>query len=166
MELVQIDRLKVTGSAPQQSVARLKNGQPVTIDLLDGRTMQGRLSFVASAANQETRSFQVEAEVDNPDRLRLAGGSATLRIALPEEPAMFMSPAHLSLGNDGKLGIRHVDDDNVVRFTNVTLRSANTAGAWVTGLPPKVQLITRGGGFVSLGQRVEPVIQDDSGAEG
>jgi multidrug efflux system membrane fusion protein len=32
-----------------------------------------------------------------------------------------------------------------------------TEGAWVTGLPDEIRLITRGGGFVSIGEQVVPV---------
>lgn len=157
LELVQVDRLKVTGNAPQQSVAGLEQGQPVSVELLDGRILEGRLSFVASAANAETRSFYVEADVPNPERLRVAGGSATLGISLPERQATFLSPAYLSLGDDGKLGVLHVDDDDRVRFTTVQMLSATTDGAWVAGLPASIRLVTQGGGFVSPGQPVTPV---------
>ncbi|MEX0605530.1 MAG: efflux RND transporter periplasmic adaptor subunit [Marinobacter sp.] len=170
LELVQVDRLKVAGNAPQQSVAGLKEGQLVSVELLDGRSLEGRLSFVSSAANSETRSFYVEAEVPNPDGLRVAGGSATLGISLSEQQAMFLSPAYLSLGDDGKLGVLHVDDADTVRFTTVRLLSATTDGAWITGLPVSVRLITQGGGFVAPGQTVTPVtgssISPRSRAEG
>ncbi len=157
LELVQVDRLKVTGNAPQKSVAGLEAGQQVSVELLDGRTMEGRLSFVASAANAETRSFYVEADVPNPEGLRVAGGSATLGISLPEQQATFLSPAYLSLGDDGKLGVLHVDEADIVRFTAVRLLSTATDGAWVTGLPASARLVTQGGGFVTAGQTVTPV---------
>jgi len=160
-ELVQIDRLKAVGQIPQQSVTQVAPGQPVSIQTLDGNTLQGEVRFVASAANPRTRSFAVEIAIDNPDRRRVAGGSATLRIALPEVDAMFMSPAYLSLGDDGRPGVRHVDDDNEVVFTTVRLLSISNEGAWITGLPPEIRLITRGAGFVSVGQKVRPVLAED-----
>lgn len=157
LELVQVERLKATGQIPQQSVADVAEGQSVSIRLLNGNTLDGRVSFVASAANPETRSFAVEVTVENPDLRRVAGGSATLRIALPETRATFLSPAYLSLGDDGRPGVRYVDDNNQVVFRNVTLLNVTTDGAWVSGLPDEIRLITRGGGFVSIGQEVQPV---------
>lgn len=160
-ELVKIDRLKAIGQIPQQSVSKVAPGQSVNIQTLDGDTLKGEVRFIASAADPETRSFAVEVAIDNPDRRRVAGGSATLRIALPEVEAMFMSPAHLSLDDDGRPGVRHVDDDNRVVFTTVRLLSIATEGAWVTGLPSEIRLITRGAGFVALGQKVRPVFPED-----
>lgn len=160
LELVRIDRLKATGQIPQQSVSNVEDGQKVTIRTLDGETLEGQVSFVASAADRQTRSFAVEVTVENPERKRVAGGSATLRILLPEVRAMFISPAYLSLGEDGRPGVRYVGENNEVVFTTVKLLNVTTEGAWVTGLPEEIQLITRGAGFVSIGQQVRPVSRD------
>ena len=160
MQLVRIDRLKATGQIPQQSVSNVEEGQKVTIRTLDGDTLEGQVSFVASAADRETRSFAVEVTVENPERKRVAGGSATLRISLPEVRAMFISPAYLSLGEDGRPGVRYVGENNEVVFTTVKLLNVTTDGAWVTGLPEEIRLITRGAGFVSIGQQVRPVSRD------
>lgn len=160
LELVRVDRLKATGQIPQQSVGAVEQGQAVTIRMLDGDSLKGQVSFVASAADPETRSFAVEVAVDNPERKRVAGGSATLRIALPEVKAMFISPAYLSLGDDGRPGVRYVGENNEVVFTPVKLLNVTTEGAWVTGLPEEIRLITRGAGFVSIGQKVRPVNRD------
>jgi multidrug efflux system membrane fusion protein len=156
-QLVRVDRLKATAQIPQQSVGDVATGQPVRVDLLDGSRLSGVVTFVASAASPETRSFAVEIAVDNPDRKRVAGGSASLRVALPEVKAMFISPAYLSLGDDGRPGVKYVNGENSVEFGEVKLLSVSTEGAWVTGLPDEIRLITRGGGFVSTGEQVVPV---------
>ena len=161
-ELVQIDRLKATGQVPQQRVHRVTPGQTVELDLLDGGSLQGTVSFVANAADPATRTFQVEAVLDNPERKRVAGGSASLRILLPEQPAMFISPAYLSLNDEGRPGVKFVNDRDQVVFEPVTLLSVSTDGAWVAGLPDEIRLITRGGGFVADGERVIPVAKSDA----
>lgn len=162
LDLVQVDRLKATGQIPQQSVSQVGVGQAVSIRLLDGASLEGEVSFVASAADPETRSFAVEVTVENPDLKRVAGGSATLRIALPETRATFVSPAYLSLGDDGRPGVRYVNENDEVVFRSVRLFNVTTDGAWVGGLPDEIRLITRGGGFVAIGQRVEPVDRDSN----
>ena len=163
-ELVRIDRLKAVGQIPQQSVAEVAPGQRVQVNLLDGTSLDGEVTFVASAADQGTRSFAVVVAVDNPQLLRVAGASASLRIALPEVMATFISPAYLSLGKDGRPGVRYVDEQDRVVFATVGLLSVATSGAWVTGLPDRIRLITRGGGFVAEGEKVLPV-EDGEGQE-
>ncbi|WP_036859513.1 efflux RND transporter periplasmic adaptor subunit [Porticoccus hydrocarbonoclasticus] len=163
-ELVRIDRLKAKGQIPQQSVALVAPGQKVRIRPLDGDALDGVVTFVASAANPETRSFAVEIAVENPQEKRIAGGSANLRVALADVQAIFISPAYLSLGDDGRPGVKYVDEQNQVIFRTVKLLSVSTEGAWVTGLPDEVRLITRGAGFVSEGEDVEPVdVSEDRG---
>lgn len=159
-ELVQVDQLKVAGFVPQQRAGELSVGQEVTVTLLDGRELEGELTFVASAADSDTRSFAIEARVANPEGYRVAGGSASIRIEQPQVQALFLSPALLSLGPNGHPGVLHVNDRDRVEFTSVNLLSAGTDGAWVTGLSFPVRLITRGGGFVAQGQKVRPVAAD------
>ena len=156
-ELVQTERLRVSGRVPQQKAGELSEGQTVTVRLLDGRELKGTLHFVASSAHPETRSFRVEADVANPDNWRVAGSSATLRIALEPELATRLSPARLRLNEAGQLGVRHVSEDDRVLFTPVRLLSTDDDGAWVAGLPPRIRLITRGAGFVSEGDSVVSV---------
>lgn len=162
-EVVQVDVLKVSGFVPQHQAGQVAPGQAVTVSLLDGRELEGELTFVASAADPQTRSFRIEARVDNPEGYRIAGGSASISIDQPPVEALFLSPSLLSLGPDGRPGVLHVNADDTVAFTRVNLLSVGTEGAWVTGVSFPVRLITRGGGFVARGQKVRPVSARNGG---
>jgi membrane fusion protein, multidrug efflux system len=155
LTLVDIDRLKVTAQIAQQQVAQLELGQPVRVELLDGRQLEGELHFIAAAADPGSRSFRIEVKVDNPDRLRLAGASATLHIATGETMAHRLSPALLSLDETGRHGVKWINDEQRVEFSQVQLVSVDNQGAWVSGLPERVALITLGQGFVEPGQQVD-----------
>ncbi|MCP1361542.1 efflux RND transporter periplasmic adaptor subunit, partial [Halomonas sp. BBD45] len=158
--LIEIDRLTAEAWAPQRRALALQEGLPVTATLLDGSTLHGELSYVASGADAATRSYALEANIANPERRRIAGASATLEIALPERQAHRLSPARLVLDEQGRLGVKHLTSDDTVEFTPVSLLTANAAQAWVTGLPGEVRLITLGGGFVADGDAVIPVPAD------
>ena len=154
LTLVDIDQLKVSAQIPQQDVGQLRIGQTVQVQLLDGREMEGTLHFIAAAADPGSRSFRVEVKLANPDALRLAGASATLRILTGETLAHRLSPALLSLDQAGRQGVKWVNQQQRVEFTPVQLLSVDSQGAWVSGLPQKVALITLGQGFVEPGQQV------------
>jgi multidrug efflux system membrane fusion protein len=162
-EIVQVERLKVTGFVPQNQAGRVAPGQRVVVSTLDGRELDGELTFVASAADPETRSFRIEARVANPEGYRIAGGSASISIEQPPVEALFLSPALLTLGADGRPGVLHVTDDDTVAFSRASLLSVGTEGAWVSGINFPVRLITRGGGFVARGQKVRTVAADAGG---
>ncbi|TDR49580.1 multidrug efflux system membrane fusion protein [Halomonas ventosae] len=155
--LVDDSRLTALAAAPQRDALSLSPGLPVEIQLLDGTRLPGELSHVASRAEESTRSFPVEATLANPEGRRLAGASATLVIRLPERRVHRLSPALLELDGDGRLAVKHLDDDDRVHLTPVELVSADAETARVAGLPERVRLITLGGGFVEAGERVEAV---------
>lgn len=155
LQLVQIDKLKVTAQIPQQHVKALQQGQQVNLRLLDGRLLSGELSFISFAADTATRSFYIEVTVANPQRLRIAGGSATVEVMLPPVQAHLISPALLSLNSDGQLGVSLVNDQQQVEFYPVNILSADNEGARVSGLPERAHIITQGAGFVKPGDKVQ-----------
>ena len=157
LTLVDIDRLKVSAQVPQQQVAKLKIGQPVRVELLDGAQLQGKVHFIAAAAEEGSRSFRVEVSVDNPQRLRLAGASATVHIDTGEQLGHSLSPALISLDKAGRMGVKWVDGQQQVVFTPIQLLSVNRDQAWVSGLPAEVALITLGQGFVEPGEQVQVI---------
>ncbi|MFP6849197.1 MAG: efflux RND transporter periplasmic adaptor subunit [Pseudomonas sp.] len=154
LTLVDISQLKVSAQIAQQDVGQLHLGQPVKVELLDGRELQGELHFIAAAADPDSRSFRIEVKVANPQAMRLAGASATLHIQTGEALAHRLSPALLSLDKAGRHGVKWVNEQQQVVFTPVQLISVDDQGAWVSGLPNKVALITLGQGFVVPGQQV------------
>jgi membrane fusion protein, multidrug efflux system len=154
LTLVDISQLKISAQIAQQEVTHLTLGQTVKVEMLDGRELQGELHFIAAAADPGSRSFRIEVKVANPQALRLAGASATLHIQTGETLAHRISPALLSLDEAGRHGVKWVNEQQQVVFTPVQLISVDNQGAWVSGLPNKVALITIGQGFVEPGQQV------------
>jgi multidrug efflux system membrane fusion protein len=141
----------------QQQVGALSDGLPVTARLLGGATLEGELSHIASRAEEQTRSFYIEVTLDNPEHRRLAGGSAEFTITLPAKQVHTLSSALLTLNAQGNLSVKHLDANDTVLQTPVTLVSADTERAYVAGLPESVRLITLGGGLTEVGQRVNAV---------
>ena len=160
LTLVDVSELKLSATVPQQRVADLTVGLPVTAVLLDGRTLSGRLNFIARAADEHTRSYALEARLDNPDGWRVAGASAGLHISLPAQQAYRVSPALLALDDDGRLGVHLVDEQNRMQRVAVKLLSITPDEAWISGLPDSARLITRGAGFVNEGEPVNIRLQE------
>ncbi len=157
-ELVDDSAFDVTARAAQQTLASLKIGQSVSIHLITGETLAGTLTFISSIADPQTRTFLVEARVKNTSSATAAGVSASMTIPVEQVEATFISPSALSLGDDGELGVKAVDDDNHVLFLPITLVSTTIDGAWVSGIPPATRIITMGQGFVSIGEQVEALV--------
>ncbi len=86
-----------------------------------------------------------------------AGFSTQLNIELPTEPAMLLSPAFMALDEQGNIGVKVVNDDNIVEFKSVNLAKSTEQGVWLWGLGEQANVITLGQGFVRAGDKVEPV---------
>jgi len=161
-QLVDDRRLKGAAWVSQQQVGDLSEGLPVTARLLNGDHLEGELTFISHRAEEATRTFYIEATLDNPAGKRLAGGSAELTITLPPRQVHTLSPALLSLNSEGQLAVKHLDENDQVQQTAVELVSADIQRAYVTGLPDPLRLITLGAGMVDTGETVTPVPAEDA----
>ena len=160
-QLVDDSSFRVTAQVAQQGVSKLKIGQAVTLELITGQELSGTLSFVASMADSQTRSFTVEANVENPGENVSAGVSASLKIPVETVESVFLTPSALSLGDQGELGVKLVDANDIVEFIPVTLLSTTIDGAWVSGIPSGSRIITLGQAFVAIGEQVDPILVKD-----
>ncbi|MCK8464970.1 efflux RND transporter periplasmic adaptor subunit [Aliiroseovarius sp. S1339] len=155
-EVLDNNPLTIVVQVPQQALSRLEKGQPAQVSFITGEERTGTVAFIGANADSQTRTFRVEIAVDNPDSEMPAGLSAHIAIPTGKARGHFVSPAILSLGTDGELGIKTVADDNSVAFAPVSIVRAQTDGVWVTGLPESAQIITVGQGFVNAGDIVDP----------
>jgi multidrug efflux system membrane fusion protein len=84
--LAEVGTVKVVFGVPDVVVANLTLGraQAITAQALPGATLQGRITRIAPSADPQSRTFEVEVSVPNPqDRLKV-GGIASLALGQTE----------------------------------------------------------------------------------
>lgn len=155
-EVLDNDPLTVVIQVPQIAMGRLSKGMDAEVAFITGEKRQGKIHFIGSNADSQTRTFRVEVAVPNPESQMPAGLSARIAIPTGKARGHFISPAILSLAPSGELGVKLVDVENKVEWQRVEIVRAQTDGIWVTGLDETAQIITVGQGFVSNGDVVEP----------
>lgn len=153
--LIAPDPILVVGQVAEKDVSALSVGQNATARLIDGRDVTGTVSFVALAAQSETRTYRVEVLVPNPDHSIRSGITADLRIPRGIVKAHRISPALLALDDAGGVGVRIVDSSHVVHMLPVTVIKDDALGVWVTGLPEAATVITVGQELVVAGDSVD-----------
>ncbi|GAB6054375.1 efflux RND transporter periplasmic adaptor subunit [Magnetospira thiophila] len=158
--LVDTDPLRVVGEIPEAQAVDLHLGAPATAQLADGQTVEGVLHYLAVTADTKTRTFRFEVDVPNPDARLRAGLTARLILDTGVVRAHLISPALLTLSDEGQVGLRGVDADGTVVFHPVKIIDDTQDGMWVGGLPERLRLIIVGQEFVKAGQTVEPVAGD------
>lgn len=152
--VVELDPMLFVGTVPEARIAQAKLGLAARIKTVTGQTVEGRVSYIASSADEATRSFAVEIEIPNKGGAVLSGITATATVNIGTLPAHRLPQSVLTLDDEGTLGVRAVKD-SVVAFYPVSIVADSREGVWVTGLPPKVDIIIVGQEFVQAGQRVQ-----------
>lgn len=156
-QVVDLDPILIVTQINEQTIKQVAVGKPGYARLITGDEVEGRIRFISSIADPQTRTFRVEIEVPNPERAIPDGISADVSLPLENIMAHLVSPAILSLTDDGVIGVKIVRDNNSVAFVPVTIVANGATGVWLTGLPDAITLITVGQEFVTDGQSVIPI---------
>ncbi|MFN3608279.1 MAG: efflux RND transporter periplasmic adaptor subunit [Hyphomonas sp.] len=155
--LVDLDPVIVSAEVTEAQAGLLQTGMESQVVLADGRTFPGKLRFVARTANEQTRTFLIEAELETGEEIVAAGITASMTIPAGTAQATLLKPSLLTLSDGGALGVRHVVDNNVVAFAPVRVIDETPQGAWVTGLPERTLLISMGQDYLNDGVTIKPV---------
>lgn len=146
----------LTGLVPEQDVGKLFLGAPVSANLQTGETVEGSVSYIARAAASNSRAYAIEIELTPGQEIR-QGITAEIFIASNEMQAHLIPASSLTLNDEGIVGVKTVDSDNIVHFTAVNVVGENTninPGLWVEGLPQSSVIVTHGQEIVFPGQTV------------
>ncbi|HWA17829.1 MAG TPA: efflux RND transporter periplasmic adaptor subunit [Devosia sp.] len=158
--VVQLDPMRFLASVPEARISYAKLGLPATVTTVAGDKVEGKVTYVASTADEATRTFAVEIELPNPDGKILDGVTADAVVNVGTSPVHVLPQSVLTLDDDGVLGVRTVETGNKVAFHAVTIVKDTRDGVWVVGLPFKVNVITVGQDFVQPGQVVDAKTAD------
>jgi multidrug efflux system membrane fusion protein len=154
--VIDLDPLIVSGQATEFEIEYLEIGEVGHALLADGHAVDGFLRYVAREANPQSRTFLIELEVPNPDLEIPAGITGQIAVETERVAAYRISPALISISDDGEFGVKIVDDDNRVRFYTADIVKSEPDALWLTGLPESIRLITVGQGFTQPGDEVKP----------
>lgn len=157
--VIDLNPILVIGYLSERNIEKIKVGSSGYARIITGQNATGKIRYISSAAGQETRTFEVELEVANKKNRILQGLTTELRLPVGKKDAHLLSPAMLTLADNGVVGVKIVNSTDRVEFVPVTILGDTQQGMWIGGLPPTVTLITVGQEFVQTGARVIPIKQ-------
>ena len=160
--LVDLDPLVITANVTEVNVQSLKSHQKATGRMVSGELLQGKIRYISSISELGTNTFKIEVEVPNPDYSQMAGMSTELALPLETTWAMRISPAVMTLDEQGNLGVKIVVDEHV-KFVPIDIVKSDSQGVWLSGMGPQADIITLGHGFVRDGDKVEVARLDEGG---
>ncbi len=152
--LIRLSPISFVAGVPEYDINKVRVNQNVNVELVTGQSIKGKLTFVSKSASPDTRTFNVESQIDNPEGAIKDGLTANMTIEIDKVNAHKISPSILLLNDEGKLGIRIVEEGNLAKFVEIIILEDSEEGLWVTGIPEKVEIIIQGQGFVEDNQEV------------
>lgn len=151
------DPMFFSGQIAEREIGSVKPGMKATVSLVTGEKLTGTVSYVASSADTQTRTFLTEIKLDASGDTIRDGLTATASIALPPTRSFKISPSWVSLADSGEVGVKVVEDGNQVGFRPIQILSQTNDGFWISGLTTGDRVITLGQEYVIAGEIVEPV---------
>jgi multidrug efflux system membrane fusion protein len=152
----------VSANVSEFDAQSVETGQAAEARLATGEVVRGRIRYVAPVADEATRTFTVELEVDNQGGRLRAGGTAELRIPAEVVLAHRVAPSLLTLDDAGNVGVKIINDQGEVEFVVADIALSSHDGVWLAGLPETATIITVGQGYVTPGTSVAAVPESDS----
>ncbi len=155
-------KLIVSANLSEFDAHYVEVGDSAEARLATGETVRGKIRYVAPVADEATRTFMVELEVNNADGALRIGGTAELRIPAETVLAHRISPSLLTLDDAGNVGVKIINEDGLVEFVVADIALSSSDGVWLAGLPTTSTIITVGQGYVASGAAVAAVPESDS----
>lgn len=161
-DIFDYDPLVVVGDLSELEVGYIKQGAKVDVIFITGEEVEGNVRYVSKNADIDSRTFEVQVEIPNTDKSLRAGVTAELDFHTGLVNAVKIPASIISIDNEGKIGVKGVDENDKVVFYRIDIVKAETNEMWVGGLPDGVKLIIRGFGFVNDDEKVNIQIEKDS----
>ncbi|MDG1707625.1 MAG: efflux RND transporter periplasmic adaptor subunit, partial [Emcibacteraceae bacterium] len=156
--IVEEDPFLVVADISERQITQARVGDMAYTILQNGRRLEGKIRYVSAVADKNTRTFRVELEVANPNKDIRDGITAELFLKGDEILAQKISPATLVLNDKGLVGVRIVDTNNQVQFSETEILGNHEDGIWISALPANEKIIIKGHEFVKAGEIVNPIL--------
>lgn len=156
-QIIALDPMLAVAEAAERNLAGITVGANAEIRLVTGQKVSGRVRFVSKSAVAATRTYRVEVEVVNKDGAIPDGITAEVILRMEPQPATRVPRSALTFSSRGDLGVRAVDDGDIVQFMPVKVVEDDQADMWVSGIRDGARVIVQGQDFVREGQKVQAV---------
>jgi multidrug efflux system membrane fusion protein len=156
-EIIDPDPMLAVGAVSERRRGSLAVGQPAAIRFIDGGPANGTVNFVALSADPATRTYRVEARMDNEGAVVADGVTCEMEVALESVEAAAIPRSALVFSDQGEIGVRVADAESKAKFVPVQIVDDERGSVWVTGIDGVARVIIVGQDFVKDGDPVEAV---------
>jgi len=157
--LMDFSRVRIDIAFPETEVPLVKVGLPATLSVseIPGKTFEGRVTRIAYALDDSTKTMGTEIEITNPDGALRPGMYASVKISLERRTGALRVPAEAIVTQKGKPFVFTVAGG---KARKVALRTGLDDGVNVEvldGLSPQDMVVVAGAQILTDGQACRAV---------
>jgi multidrug efflux system membrane fusion protein len=141
--IVDLSSIKLVGFVPENAVSKIKLGAQASGRTVSGLISKGRVSFISKSADQSTRTFRLEVEIDNTDGGLSDGQTVEIKVGSDGKKAHLIPSSALTLNANGYLGVMLFSKQKA-KFVPIELIRDTASGVWVSGLDEQADIIVVG----------------------
>ena len=153
-EIIDLSKIKIVGYVNENEINGISTDNKVEVKILD-KNITGTIDYISPIADYNTKTFEISVIFDNSNLSIRDGLSAELTIHKEKIKVHKISPSVLSLGDDGDIGVKVLNENNIVLFKEIIIIDDTSDYMLVSGLNDKEIIITVGQQYVSSGDKVE-----------
>jgi RND family efflux transporter MFP subunit len=157
VHLAEIDKLRLDFPAPESLVAQMKTGMPVDVEIqATHEIIHSTIARMSDRVDPETRTMDVEIDLDNARQHLKPGMYATATVALASKPGVLAVPIQ-AVVRGGKPNVWLVNAQHVIEERPVTLGLETPDRVEITqGVAEGDMIIYGNRDSISTGMKVEP----------
>ena len=161
LQIMKLDVLKTKVNISEKRINQIHIGQEseIMVDGFPGKTFCGKISKIAPVVDPQSRTFEVEINIANPELELKAGMFARVNIVLEKRSNVLLLPVE-AVSDEGKEKVIFLAKDDVAEERTVTVGLTNGMNVEITsGVKEGEMVIVKGNLGLENGTRiiVEPI---------
>jgi RND family efflux transporter MFP subunit len=155
--LMDFDTVRVQTGVPEMEVPLVKTGQPVkvAIEELPGRAIEGKVSRIAYALDEATRTMLVETDLPNAEHTLRPGMYAMVKIGVEQHTNALLLPAEALVMEKTAAFVFKYADGKAKKTPVIIGFNDGTSVELLKGVEPNEQIILAGKLTLTDGQPVQ-----------
>ena len=149
--------IELDAEVAEAQLARLQPGQPATVRLPSGASIQGTVRYIDPTVDPQTRLGRARISLPGSPELRL-GGFATADVSDLSAPGKVVPEAAVQFDADGAYVLVVGADSRVRRVPVRTGRRSGEMVELVQGPPVGARVVLSGSSFIVEGDAVRPIL--------
>lgn len=159
VKVMDFSRVRIGVAIPEDEVPLVRVGAPVSVTVreLPGRTFEGKVTRIAYALDEATKTMGAETELSNADGALRPGMYASVTTSLERKTGALLVPAQALIAQKGKAFVFTVEGS---RARKVAVETGLDDGVNVEvkgGLAPDTLVVISGAGSLTDGQACRPL---------